>query len=157
MSRQKIRPPAVHRRSGLKHLQAEPAGNRPNETGSTGNAETDKKARESVDKLNAADALIFQTEKQLKEYGDKIPATVKGDLETALGQLKEAHKSGDIAAIDAAMSNLNDKWQKASTEMYQSAQSSQQQPGPQQEEGPGQEAGPKNDGEVTDVDFEEVK
>jgi len=121
------------------------------------NAETDKKARESVDKLNAADALIFQTEKQLKEYGDKIPATVKGDLETALGQLKEAHKSQDIAAIDAAMTNLNDKWQKASTEMYQGAQSSQQQPGAQQDEGPGQQGGNKNDGEVTDVDFEEVK
>jgi molecular chaperone DnaK len=121
------------------------------------NAETDRKARESVDKLNAADALIFQTEKQLKEYGDKIPAAVKGDLETALGQLKEAHKSGDIAAIDAAMSNLNDKWQKASTEMYQGTQSAQQQPGEQQEEGPGQQGSTKNDSEVTDVDFEEVK
>ena len=107
------------------------------------NAETDRKARESVDKLNAADALIFQTEKQLKEYGDKIPAAVKGDLETALGQLKEAHKSGDIAAIDAAMSNLNEKWQKASTEMYQGTQSQQEQPGAQQQEGPGQQGGTK--------------
>jgi len=122
------------------------------------NAETDKKARESVDKLNAADALIFQTEKQLKEYGDKIPVSVKGDLETALGQLKEAHKSQDIAAIDAAMSNRNEKWQKASTEMYQGTQSSQTGEGPQPEQGPGQQEGKQQpDGEVTDVDFEEVK
>jgi molecular chaperone DnaK len=120
------------------------------------NAEADKKARETVDKLNAADALIFQTEKQLKEYGDKIPATVKGDLETALGQLKEAHKSQDLAAIDAAMNNLNEKWQKASTEMYQSAQGTQQQPGQGPEQGPGKQDG-KPDSEVTDVDFEEVK
>ncbi|MCU0370844.1 MAG: molecular chaperone DnaK, partial [Bacteroidales bacterium] len=121
------------------------------------NAESDKKARESVDKLNAADALIFQTEKQLKEYGDKIPAAVKGDLETALGQLKEAHKSQDIAAIEVAMNNLNEKWQKASTEMYQGAQASQQEPGTQSEQGPGKQEGKKTDGEVTDVDFEEVK
>jgi len=122
------------------------------------NADTDKKAREQVDKLNAADALIFQTEKQLKEYGDKIPEHVKGDLESALGRLKEAHKSQELAAIDAAMANLNEQWQKASTEMYQNAQSSQQ-PGAGQQ--PGQDQGPKDggkqDGEVTDVDFEEVK
>jgi molecular chaperone DnaK len=121
------------------------------------NADADKKARESVDKLNAADALIFQTEKQLKEYGDKIPAAVKGDLETALGQLKEAHKSQDLAAIDAAMNNLNEKWQKASTEMYQGAQGAQQQPGEGPEQGPGPQDNKKPDGEVTDVDFEEVK
>ncbi|NTV83102.1 MAG: Hsp70 family protein, partial [Bacteroidales bacterium] len=121
------------------------------------NAETDKKARESVDKLNAADALIFQTEKQLKEYGDKIPESVKGDLEASLGRLKEAHKSQDLAAIDAAMSDLNEKWQKASTEMYQNAQGGQQQPGQQPEQGPGPQDGKKQDGEVTDVDFEEVK
>lgn len=121
------------------------------------NADSDKKARENVDKLNAADALIFQTEKQFKEFGDKIPGALKGDLETALNQLKEAHKSGDIAAIDAAMSNLNEKWQKASTEMYQGAQASQQETGEQQPEGPGAQGDTKNDSEVTDVDFEEVK
>jgi len=125
------------------------------------NAESDKKARESVDKLNAADALIFQTEKQLKEYGDKIPPAMKGDLESALGRLKEAHKSQDLAAIDAAMANLNEQWQKASTEMYQNTQSGPQ-PGEQQtDQGPGQDGkkqdGNKQDGEVTDVDFEEVK
>jgi len=121
------------------------------------NAETDKKARESVDKLNAADTLIFQTEKQLKEYGDKIPESVKGDLETALGQLKEAHKSQDLDAIDAAMNNLNEKWQKASTEMYQGAEAAQGQPGQEAEQGPEPQEGKKNDDEVTDVDFEEVK
>jgi molecular chaperone DnaK len=125
------------------------------------NADADKQARERVDKLNAADAMIFQTEKQLREYGDKIPGHLKGDLESALNQLKEAHKSQDIAAIDAAMSNLNEKWQKASTEMYQGAQGSQagaQQPGGDQgPDGGGQKSGGKNDGEVTDVDFEEVK
>jgi molecular chaperone DnaK len=121
------------------------------------NADTDKKARESVDKLNAADALIFQTEKQLKEYGDKIPGAFKGELETALGQLKEAHKSQDLAAIDTAMANLNEKWQKASTEMYQNAQNTGQQPDQQGEQGPGPNDGKKQDGEVTDVDFEEVK
>jgi molecular chaperone DnaK len=122
------------------------------------NAETDKKARETVDKLNSADALIFQTEKQLKEYGDKIPDSVKGDLESSLGRLKEAHKSQDIAAIDAAMADLNDKWQKASTEMYQNAQQpGAQQPGQQTDQGPGPQEQKKQDGEVTDVDFEEVK
>jgi molecular chaperone DnaK len=121
------------------------------------NAEADKQAREKVDKMNAADALIFQTEKQLKEFGDKIPPASKSDLESALNQLKEAHKSQDIAAVDAAMNNLNEKWQKVSTEMYQGAQGGQQagqQPGP---DDPGQQQGGKNDGEVTDVDFEEVK
>jgi molecular chaperone DnaK len=83
---------------------------------------------------------------------------VKGDLESSLGRLKEAHKSQDIAAIDAAMADLNDKWQKASTEMYQNAQAGQQQPGGQQaDQGPRPQDGKKQDGEVTDVDFEEVK
>ncbi|MBW6460129.1 MAG: molecular chaperone DnaK [Bacteroidales bacterium] len=121
------------------------------------NADTDKQARERVDKLNAADALIFQTEKQLKEYGDKIPAGVKGDLETALNQLKEAHKSQDLAAVDTAMNNLNDKWQKASTEMYQGTKPGQEQTGQPPHEGPGPGTDAKPDGEVTDVDFEEVK
>jgi molecular chaperone DnaK len=82
---------------------------------------------------------------------------VKGDLEAALGQLKEAHKSQDLAAIDAAMANLNEKWQKASTEMYQGAQGSGQQAGAQAGEDPGTQDKNKPDGEVTDVDFEEVK
>ncbi len=126
----------------------------------TENAETDRKAREKADKLNAADTMIFSTEKQLKDYGDKIPADKKAEIEKALNELREAHRSQDVAAIDAALNNLNQQWQKASTEMYQSAQQSQgqQQPG---QEGPGaQDASgqqSKGDGEVTDVDFEEVK
>jgi len=121
------------------------------------NADADKQARERVDKLNAADGLIFQTEKQLKEFGDKIPEGLKSDLESALNQLKEAHKSQDLAAVDAAMNNLNEKWQKASTEMYQGTQAGQQQEGQPPNEGPGQDTDGKSDGEVTDVDFEEVK
>jgi molecular chaperone DnaK len=125
----------------------------------TENAETDKKAREKVDKINSADALIFQTDKQLKEYGDKIPAEMRTGIETALNELKEAHKGQDLDAIDAAMAKLNEEWQKASTAMYQ-AQGAQ--PGGQENAGPGGEApgsqgGKGDDGEVTDVDFEEVK
>lgn len=123
----------------------------------TENAETDKKARESVDKLNAADALIFQTEKQLTEYGDKIPEEMKAGIENALNQLREAHKSQDITAIDAAMAKLNEEWQKASTAMYQGAQSGNQQDAGPGAENTGDQGGPANDGEVTDVDFEEVK
>jgi molecular chaperone DnaK len=122
------------------------------------NADSDKKARERADKLNSADALIFQTEKQLKDYGDKIPPAFKTELESALNQLREAHKSQDLAAIDTAMNHLNEVWQKASTEMYQGAQGAQQQPDPENQ-GPqgGPQPGSNKDGEVTDVDFEEVK
>ena len=105
---------------------------------------------------------IFE-EKQLKEYGDKIPAEKKGPIETALGKLKEAHKSKDLAAIDASMNELNTAWQAASQEMYAaSQQAGGEQPGQQGQPGGGnggeggQSAGSKDD-EVTDVDFEEVK
>ncbi len=126
------------------------------------NAEADKKARERIDKLNAADALIFQTEKQLKEYGDKLPADKKSELETTLEELRNAHKSQDISAIDAAMEKLNAAWQKASEEMYKGAQGGAgggqtppPNPGEQSNNGGGGNNG--NDDEVTDVDFEEVK
>ena len=92
------------------------------------NAEADKAAKEKVDKLNHADSLIFQTEKQLKEFGDKMPADKKGPIEDALAKLKEAHKSQDMAAIDTAMANLNGIWQKASEEMYKSTQGDGQTP-----------------------------
>jgi molecular chaperone DnaK len=121
------------------------------------NAESDRKEREKVDKLNSADALVFQTEKQLKEYGDKLPADKKGEIEAAVEQLKTAHRNQDMPAVDAAMTRLNGIWQSASEEMYKNTQSA---PGgqPQQEQqdpkGPGQASG--ND-EVSDVDFEEVK
>ena len=124
------------------------------------NAEADKKERERVDKMNQADSMIFQTENQLKEIGDKIPAQHKPAIEQALQQLKDAHKSGDINAIDTAMNALNAAWQTASQQMYQGAGG--QQAGPQDNPFNGQQAGgqqqgaPKDDN-IQDADFEEVK
>jgi molecular chaperone DnaK len=124
------------------------------------NAEADKEAREKIDKLNAADGLIFQTEKQLKEYGDKLPADKKSEIESGLEALRNAHKAQDIAAIDAAMEKLNASWQKASEDMYKGGQDAGQ-GGPQTPPNEGGDAGNGskgggNDDEVTDVDFEEV-
>lgn len=124
------------------------------------NAEADKKEKERIDKLNQADSMIFQTEKQLKELGDKIPADKKAPIEAALNQLKEAHKAQDVAGCEAAMNELNSVFQAASQEMY-NAQNAQG----------GAQAGPNFGGQannnannnsnnkdnVTDVDFEEVK
>ena len=119
-------------------------------------------AKERIDKLNQADSLIFQTEKQLKEYGDKIPADKKAPIETALNELKEAHKKEDIDAVDAASKKLNEVFQAASQVMYNA--SSQQQGGQQAGAQPGAQPGSDGsqqkgggDDEVTDVDFEEVK
>ena len=126
------------------------------------NAENDKKERERVDKLNQADSMIFQTENQLKEIGDKIPAEHKPAIENALQQLKDAHKAGDIAAIDTAIAALNNAWQTASQQMYQGAQAGPQ-PGADQQQGPfynqqeqTQQDAPKDDN-IQDADFEEVK
>jgi molecular chaperone DnaK len=123
------------------------------------NAEADKKEKERIDKLNQADSMIFQTEKQLKDLGDKLSADKKAPIETALNKLKEAHKAQDIAGIDAAMAELNSVFQAASQEMY-NAQNAQggAQPGPNfgQQTG-GNASNNKQDGGVTDVDFEEVK
>lgn len=122
------------------------------------NAETDRKAKERVEKLNQADSLVFQTEKQLKEYGDKIPADKKKPIEDAIAELKDAHKREDLDAIDIASKKLNDAFQAASQDIYNATQ----------QQG-GQQAGPQGgapndggrsanaDGDVTDVDFEEVK
>ena len=125
------------------------------------NAEADKKERERVDKMNQADSMIFQTENQLKEIGDKIPAQHKPAIEQALQQLKDAHKAGDTAAIDTAMEALNAAWQTASQQMYQGAQAGPQ-PGADQQQGPfyNQQAGgqePPKDDNIQDADFEEVK
>jgi molecular chaperone DnaK len=129
------------------------------------NETRDKEQREKVDKLNAADSLIFQTEKQLKEFGDKLPADKKDAIEQALTKLKDAHKSQDISAVDQASADLTAVWQAASEELYKSQQAAGQQ-GPQQgytadagaDAGAGQQSnGGKKDDEVTDVDFEEVK
>ena len=126
------------------------------------NAENDKKERERIDKMNQADSMIFQTENQLKELGDKLPADQKPAIEQALQQLKDAHKAGDVAAIDNAINALNAAWQTASQQMYQNA-------GAQSGAGAGQEQGPfyndqqqsqqntQKDDNIQDADFEEVK
>jgi len=120
------------------------------------NADADKKAKEEIDKINHADGLIFQTEKQMKEYGDKIPADKKATIDSALAELKEAHKNRNFPAIDAATAKLNAAWQVASEEMYKAT--NQQQNTSQQQEPQEQPQNNKgNDSEVTDVDFEEVK
>lgn len=123
------------------------------------NEEADRKAKEKVDKINSADSMIFQTEKQLKEYGDKLPPDKKEPIEKALSDLKEAHKNQDVEAIDTALNELNAKWQAASEDIYKSAQAeSQQEGGPQQGPQAGKESKKgSDDDEVTDVDFEEVK
>ena len=118
------------------------------------NAEADKKERERVDKLNQADSMIFQTETFLNENGDKIPADKKALIEQALQQLKDAHKSGDISAIDTAINNLNTIMQTASQQMYANAGA---QPGADQQAQGGQQAQTNPNDEVQDADFEEVK
>jgi molecular chaperone DnaK len=123
------------------------------------NESTDKAAREKVDKVNQADSLVFQTEKQLKEYGDKIPADKKAPIETALNKLKEAHKSQNVEAIDAAVAEMNAAWTAASEEMYKATQESGGQPGGEHA-GAGANGGQQaNTGgeNVTDAEFEEVK
>ncbi len=130
-------------------------------------AEEDKQQKEKTDKLNNADALIFQTEKQLKEYGDKLPAEKKKAIEDALKELKDAYEKKDIPTIDAAMNKLNTSWQAASEEMYKATQgqaqqgqgqqskSQDQQQGKSETKG-GKSKGGSDDDDVTDVDFEEV-
>jgi molecular chaperone DnaK len=123
------------------------------------NAETDQKEKEKIDKLNAADSLVFQSEKQLKEFGDKLPAEKKASIEEALNKLKEAQKTQDLDAIDKATAELNEIWQSASQDMYQESQQGGPQAGGQQDQQAGQQQGKSggDDDEVTDVDFEEVK
>jgi molecular chaperone DnaK len=127
------------------------------------NAEADRKEKERIDKLNQADSTIFQTEKQLKDLGDKIPADKKAPIEAALNKLKEAHKAQNLVDIDAATNELNAAFQAASQEMYNAsnAQAGAQQAGPQdfggQQSGGNQSGNQNQEGDVTDVDFEEVK
>lgn len=127
------------------------------------NAEADKKQKEEIDKLNTADALIFNTEKQLKEYGDKVPAEKKSVIESALQKLKDAHKEKNISAIDQAMQELNTAWQAASQDLYNASQQQQGQPGSEggpSASDPGDQSPPSDknddDDDVTDVDYEEV-
>ncbi len=123
------------------------------------NADTDKAARESADKINAADSLIFQTEKQMKEFGEKIPAEKKGAIEDGVAKLKEAHASQDIAAIDAAMETLNAAWQAASQDMYAASQDGAGAEGAPQD-GATADAGDATEGSddaAEDVEYEEVE
>jgi molecular chaperone DnaK len=118
------------------------------------NAETDKIEKEKVEKLNSADALIFQTEKQLKDYGDKISEGNKKPIDEALTKLKEAHSSGDLTAIDTAKEALNKVWESASQEIYAAQANAEA-----SSAGPGQEASEKDgktDQDVSDVEYEEV-
>jgi molecular chaperone DnaK len=121
------------------------------------NAEADNQARQRVEKINTADSMIFTTEKQLKEFGDKIPADKKPAIENALSNLKEAHKSQDLNAIDKAIAELNAVWQSASEEMYKSAQATGQDASQQTGSQQGSAGSKPGSEEVTDVDFEEVK
>jgi molecular chaperone DnaK len=120
------------------------------------NAESDRKVKETAEKINQADSLIFQTEKQLKDYGDKLSEGNKSAISGALEQLKSAHKSQDLAAIDSAMNALNTAWQNASAEIYQASGG-----GPSAGAGPNPGAGAgagqdQNGNNVSDVEYEEV-
>ncbi|MBO9659359.1 MAG: Hsp70 family protein, partial [Chitinophagaceae bacterium] len=119
------------------------------------NEANDKAEKDKIEKLNQADSLVFQTEKQVKEFGDKIPADKKGAIEAALEKLKTAHKAQDIAAVDTSMAELNAAWTAASEDIYKSQDAAgagaQAQPGADA----GQGAGKADD--VTDVPYEEVK
>ena len=121
------------------------------------NAENDKRERERVDKMNQADSMIFQTENQLQELGDKIPAQHKPAIEQALQQLKDAHKAGDIAAIDSAIAELNAAWQTASQQMYQQSGAAGQPGGDQFTGGQQQTQQGQKPEDIQDADFEEVK
>ncbi|GIV39060.1 MAG: chaperone protein DnaK [Thermonema sp.] len=116
------------------------------------NAEADRREKERIEKLNAADSMIYQTEKQLKEFGDKLSEANKNNINAALQELRTAYEQKDVAAIDAALAKLNQAWQAASTEMYQGGQQ-------QAQDGAGSQQGNQQSGadDVTDVDFEEVK
>lgn len=118
------------------------------------NAESDKKAKEEVEKINSADSMIFQTEKQLKEFGEKIPAEKKSVIEGALAELKTAHAARNVSGIDSALEKLNAGWQAASQDMYNASEGANA--GANANAG-NEGAKATNDAEVTDVDFEEVK
>jgi molecular chaperone DnaK len=120
------------------------------------NESADKEQREKIEKLNKADSLIFQTEKQIKEYGDKLPADKKATIETALNKLREAHKSQDGAQLDTATAELEAAWTAASEELYKASQG---QPEAGAQANAGQQQGQPNAGGdgVTDAEFEEVK
>jgi molecular chaperone DnaK len=117
------------------------------------NAENDAKAKERVEKINTADSLIFQTEKQMKEFGDKIPEDKKAAIDTALSELKDAHSSQDLDKIDTAMEQMNTAWQAASQDIYQA---SQEAGGAAGQDNGSSTASDSGEDDVTDVEFEEV-
>jgi molecular chaperone DnaK len=122
------------------------------------NEASDKIEKERVEKLNQADSLIFQTEKQLKEFGEKIPADKKGAIETALNTLKEAHKTGDVAQVDTALEAMNAAWTAASEDIYKAQQEAGAgAPGADANAGQGQANGGASNDTVEDAQFEEVK
>ncbi|SHJ68720.1 molecular chaperone DnaK [Aquimarina spongiae] len=122
------------------------------------NAEADKEAKEKADKLNEADGMIFQTEKQLSEFGDKLSDDKKKPIEDALEELKKAYESKDIAVIQPALDTINEAWKVASEEMYKAqAEAQQGQPGPDAGAGGDSSGGGSEGSDVEDVDFEEVK
>ena len=122
------------------------------------NADSDKKMKEEVDKFNTADTLIFTTEKQLKEHGDKLPADKKKSIEDDLSELKKAYADKNLDSIDAAVEKLNKSWQNASEEMYKATQG-QADPNAQPNANNSDKKTDDSSGndDVTDVDFEEVK
>ena len=120
------------------------------------NEDQDKEAKEKVEKINTADTLIFQTEKQLSEFGDKIPEDKKKAIEDSIAELKEAHKSENLEAIDAAVEKVNAAWSAASQEIYQAQQDANQSSTADAGEGPAEASNGASEEEVTDVEFEEV-
>jgi len=120
------------------------------------NADADAKAKEEIEKLNQADAMIFQTEKQMKEYGDKIPAEKKAPIESALADLKAAHAAKDMAKVEAGLAALNTAWTAASQDMYNAMNQNQQQGGGEANQQQQQGANGNGDN-VQDVNYEEVK
>ena len=121
------------------------------------NADADKEAKETAEKINGADGMIFQTEKQLKEFGDKLSDDKKGPIEAALVELKAAHESKDLAQIDAAMEKINEAWKVASEEMYKAEQEAQAGGAPGEGQGQAEGNADAAGDAVEDVDFEEVK
>ena len=122
------------------------------------NADADKKVKEEVDKLNSADQMVFQTEKQLKEFGDKLSDDKKAPVESALEELKKAHASKDYAAIDKALETVNEAWKNASEELYKAQAEAQQASGAgDTQQAESTEKSKDDSDDVQDVDFEEVK
>ena len=121
------------------------------------NADADKKEREKIDKLNQADSMIFQTKNQLSELGDKIPANMKTPIEDAVKKLEDAHKAQDVAAIDAAIAELNNAWNAASSAMYQQSGAQGAQGGQQYDTGSQQQSSNQQNDDIQDAEFEEVK